>query len=428
MQISTRWLVLMMALLAPAVYAKEELVTLPKRDTVQLTIYNSVDLTLVQETRSLTFKKGNNRLQFSWANTLIDLTSVEFRALTNADKLEVLDTSYPAESNEMLIWTISTEADVSAKVEISYFTSGISWGAQYTGLLSNDEASMTLTGDVTVSNRSGEEYENAKVRLVVGSIHLVERINELAGPDKAKYRRNAEEEMRKADKAAEGKKEIIKEGLSEYYIYTVEGTETIPNGWQKRLQSFKQAGVPVNTVYTYDARKYGPGFFKLLTFKNDEAHKLGKEPLPQGVVRLYRDMGGNALGYVGEVATAYIAKNDEIKVNAGTDAEVTLKLTRTNLEKKDLAFRRWGNGAQEQRLEGWTTIENYKLEIKNFRSRAVKFEVNLVFGGDFDFESETASIKVDYQTQRFSGELKANTPQTVTFKLTTRNGTNVKNK
>ncbi|CAG0968624.1 hypothetical protein PLCT2_01208 [Planctomycetaceae bacterium] len=428
MQISTRWLVLMMALLAPAVYAKEELVTLPKRDTVQLTIYNSVDLTLVQETRSLTFKKGNNRLQFSWANTLIDPTSVEFRALTNADKLEVLDTSYPAESNEMLIWTISTEADVSAKVEISYFTSGISWGAQYTGLLSNDEASMTLTGDVTVWNHSGEEYEGAKVRLVVGSIHLVERINELAGPEKAKYRRNAEEEMRTGDKAAEGKKEIIKEGLSEYYIYTVEGQETIPNGWSKRLQSFKQAGVPVSTVYTYDTRKYGAALFKLLTFKNDEAHKLGKEPLPQGVVRLYRDMGNNALGYVGEVVTAYIAKNDEIKVNAGTDAEVTLKLTRTSLEKKDLAFRRWGNGVQEQRLEGWTTVENYKLEIKNYRSRAVNFEVNLVFGGDFDFESETASIKVDYQTQRFAGELKANTPQTVTFKLTTRNGTNVKNK
>lgn len=144
------------------------------------------------------------------------------------------------------------------------------------------------------------------------------------------------------------------------------------------------------------------GFVQAADFQNDEAHKLGKEPLPQGIVRLYRDMGNNALGYVGEVATAYIAKNDEIKVNAGTDAEVTLKLTRTSLEKKDLAFRRWGNGAQEQRLEGWTTVENYKLEIKNYRSRAVNFEVNLVFGGDFDFESETASIKVDYQTQRFA--------------------------
>ena len=39
-----------------------DLVTLPPRDTVQLTIYNSEDLTLVRETRSITFKKGINRI------------------------------------------------------------------------------------------------------------------------------------------------------------------------------------------------------------------------------------------------------------------------------------------------------------------------------------------------------------------------------
>ena len=38
---------------------------MPKRDTVQLTIYNSEDLTLVRETRTVTFKKGVNPLQFS---------------------------------------------------------------------------------------------------------------------------------------------------------------------------------------------------------------------------------------------------------------------------------------------------------------------------------------------------------------------------
>lgn len=425
----SRWLpaLALAALLAPALSAKEELVTLPKRDTVQLTIYNSVDLTLVQETRTLSFKKGNNRIQFSWANTLIDPTSVELRALTNADKLEILDTSYPAESNEMLIWTISTEADVSARVEISYFTSGISWSAQYIGVLANDEASMTLTGFVNVSNRSGEEYDNATVRLVVGSIHLVEQIAGLAGGARERAKKEAEGEMRRASRNSD-KKDIVKEGLSEYYIYTVEGTETIPHGWSKRLESFVQAGVPVKTVYTYDARKYGAYLTKLLTFKNNEEHKLGREPLPEGVVRLYRSMGGNALSYVGEVATPYIAKNDEIKVNAGPDAEVTLKLTRTSLEKKDLSFRRWGNRDNEQSLEGWTTIEGFKLELKNFRALNVNYEVNLVFGGDFDFDSATETSKVDFQTRRFSGELKANTPQTVTFKLTTRNGTNVKNK
>jgi hypothetical protein len=56
----TRWLptLLLIALLAPALHAKEELVTLPARDGVQLTIYNSVDLTLVRETRELTSSKA----------------------------------------------------------------------------------------------------------------------------------------------------------------------------------------------------------------------------------------------------------------------------------------------------------------------------------------------------------------------------------
>ena len=41
-----------------------DLVTLPRRDTVQLTIYNSEDITLAKEVRAVTLKKGANRLQF----------------------------------------------------------------------------------------------------------------------------------------------------------------------------------------------------------------------------------------------------------------------------------------------------------------------------------------------------------------------------
>ncbi len=37
--------------------AKVDLVTLPSRDTVQLTIYNSADMTLVRESRALTLKR-----------------------------------------------------------------------------------------------------------------------------------------------------------------------------------------------------------------------------------------------------------------------------------------------------------------------------------------------------------------------------------
>ena len=146
-----------------------DLSTVPERDTVQLTIYNSEDLTLVRETRTVSFKKGDNPLQFSWANTLIDPTSVELRFLTHADKLELLDTTFPHDKPQMLYWNVQSEMDGEATVEITYFTSGITWSADYVCIANPDETQMGFEGFVRVSNNSGEEYENAQVRLVVGN-------------------------------------------------------------------------------------------------------------------------------------------------------------------------------------------------------------------------------------------------------------------
>src|SRR5512136_3404513 len=160
--------------------ARINVVTLPGRDSVQLTIYNSADLTLVKETRGLTLRKGLNRLEFSWANTLIDPTSVEFRALTHADAVDVLDVSFPPRVVNTLEWRIKSEFAGEVTVEIRYFTSGISWAADYVAEASKTEKLMDLAGAVRVTNNSGEDYENAQVRLVGGVIRLVEEIGQLA--------------------------------------------------------------------------------------------------------------------------------------------------------------------------------------------------------------------------------------------------------
>src|SRR5947207_14641760 len=158
-------------------------VTLPGRDSVQLTIYNSVDLTLVKETRLLTFRKGLNRLEFSWANTLIDPTSVEIRAVTHGDEVEVLDASFPARVTNTLEWRINSEFAGEVQIEIRYFTSGIKWTADYVAEAARNEKLMNLAGNVRVINNSGEDYENAQLRLVVGVIRLVEEIADLAKRD-----------------------------------------------------------------------------------------------------------------------------------------------------------------------------------------------------------------------------------------------------
>src|SRR5256884_9203590 len=109
MSIARAILMVLLLLLASQARARINVVTLPGRNSVQLTIYNSVDLTLVRETRVLTFRKGVNRLEFSWANTLIDPTSVEFSALTHGDQVDVLDASFPPRGTNTLEWRINSE-------------------------------------------------------------------------------------------------------------------------------------------------------------------------------------------------------------------------------------------------------------------------------------------------------------------------------
>src|SRR5258706_12662088 len=151
-----------------------DLSTVPKRNTVQLTIYNSEDLTLVRETRAICFKKGANPLQFSWANTLIDPTSVELKFLDHAEQLEVLDTTFPHDKPQMLHWNLQSGFDGEAMVEITYFTSGISWSADYVVVADRDEKELGLDDFVHVANNSGDHYVEARVRLLVGNINLEE--------------------------------------------------------------------------------------------------------------------------------------------------------------------------------------------------------------------------------------------------------------
>ncbi len=154
--------------------------TLPTREGTQLTIYNSEDITMVREHRLLTVKEGVNRIQFSWANTLIDPTSIEFRILDQQDKVDLVDTTFPAGRNDALQWNIKSQMAGKIPVEIRYFTSGITWSADYVGIANEDETKLNVTGYVRVTNNSGELYDNAQTRLVVGTINLVEKIADLA--------------------------------------------------------------------------------------------------------------------------------------------------------------------------------------------------------------------------------------------------------
>ena len=106
--------------------AKIDLVTLRDRQSVQTTIYNKADLTLVRDKRVLNFVKGINHLQFSWANTKIDPTSLSLEIKELTDKIDIIEMTYPPGTKAVGIWKIKAEQTCQVPVEITYFTSGIS--------------------------------------------------------------------------------------------------------------------------------------------------------------------------------------------------------------------------------------------------------------------------------------------------------------
>jgi hypothetical protein len=422
-------------LTAASASARINVVTLPGRNSVQLTIYNSADLTMVKETRVLTFRKGLNKLEFSWANTLIDPTSVEFRALSHADQVDVLDASFPPRVTNTLEWRINSEVAGEVKVEIRYFTSGISWSADYVAEATKDEKAMALAGNVRVNNKSGEDYENAQVRLVVGVIRLVEEISQLAqagqppkqpappaapAPVMLGLNRTLQAGFDLYAATAENKpREIIKEGVSEYFLYTVEGRDTIPNGWSKRLPSFQTPDVPITSYYKFEKDRWGDNVMRYYRFTNSVPSKLGKEPLPDGTVKAFRTVSADQLlGFVGSTSVKYIPINETVEMELGNDREVLVKPKLMNWVKTDLAFDNYGN------VKGWTTKETWEIEVQNSKDIDVVLDVRRNFGGDWSLTTEAGYEKVDANKVKFVLPLKPRAKQTFTYEVTTRQGTN----
>lgn len=409
---------LMVSWMAAALGKNVDLVTLPKRESVQLTIYNSEDITLVKETRYITLKKGENLLQFSWAGTLIDPTSVELRPLEQEDKVELAHTIFPGQKPQHLIWNIQSQAEGQVKVEISYFTSGLTWTMDYVAITDPDETAMKFRGYVRVFNNSGEEYENAQIRLIVGTINLVEKIADLARrrgmpvprPAEDDYRVMKREAARKSFALAERAgaapppssampskpRQIVKEGVSEYFMFSVEGTETIPTSWAKRMIAFVADGVKFDIVYRIRGYQYGPRPVRFFLWNNDDEHKLGQSPMPNGLVRIFRDNGKDGLSYLGEKLLRYVPIKAEIEVNLGPDDLVVYDARKMSTQRLRFSFARDSRG--NEYVTGWDEKQIWNDTVRNYRTKPIVFELRRIWPGDVDYASEVKTTLFDYRT------------------------------
>lgn len=322
------------------------------------------------------------------------------------------------------------------------------------GTLSQDEETMCLQGYVRVGNNSGEDYENAQTRLIVGKVHILDQIADLA---KRKYPYDmpgirAEVSTLLGDINGNGlarirdqyffgyggyggggygglggygyarPKEIRKEGLSEYFLYTIEGKETIPDKWGKRLLSFEAEDIDVNSLYKYDEERWGRQTIRFVSFANDEEHNLGQTPIPDGQVKIYSQADAQGhLSYVGGTNIKYIPVNEEIELNLGAARLVSVEPVLMDFKTDNYLFDANDN------IAGWDEIRTWKMEITNARELQVEIEITRGFGTPYwklQYDDKAVSYeKHDVEHARFKAEVQPRTKRKFNYTVTTYHGT-----
>jgi len=160
-----------------------------------------------------------------------------------------------------LVWRVESPSDGAQPLEATYLTSGMSWHAEYVAQLDPGGTSLALQGWASVENRSGATYDNAKIKLVAGTIH---RANQPPGPVPYAAAMAMERGVAKMEERP----------LSEYHVYELPIAATLQNDAVKQIGLLEANGVKATRKFTYDASKDAEHVMVSEEFENASSNNL----------------------------------------------------------------------------------------------------------------------------------------------------------
>jgi hypothetical protein len=145
-----------------------------------------------------------------------------------------------------LDWTIETDRAGAVDAELAYVSGGLNWTADY-NLVEGDSSALDIIGWVTMENRSGKEFENARVKLMAGDVNKVQ-----AQPTAMVFRGNPAGGVMGG---ISGAPPVTEKTFDEYHLYTLQRPVTIHDSETKQVEFVRAAGVKSNVIYIYDGAK-----------------------------------------------------------------------------------------------------------------------------------------------------------------------------
>jgi hypothetical protein len=297
-------------------------------------------------------------------NVVVQGADNSIRILNNS---EIVSTDLPKLPEGLitrptLIWQIQNNGPASQLVEVSYLTSGMSWHAEYVGVLDANDQNMDLNAWVSIDNNCGATYKDAKLLLVAGDVHR-------AAPPVGIMRKSIQMEMMAAAPDFEEKE------FFEYHLYTLTRTATLKDHQQKQVELFPAARTPVTKEYTYDGARNQKKVNVTITFKNKKEAGLGIA-LPAGKVRLYKPEG-EAQVLVGEDNLDHTPRDEEVRLKVGDAFDIVG-------ERTQVSYRQVGDRASEEKV---------KIALRNHKDVDITVIVVEHLGGDWKITESTLQHK-----------------------------------
>jgi hypothetical protein len=308
-----------------------------------------------------------------------------------------------------LVWKLATEKPGRQLVEVTYQTEGLNWRADYNAVLNPEDTRLDLSAWVTLDNRSGATYKEARLKLIAGDVKRVQK----RPPVPSRAHALAMEDA--AGPAFEEK------AFFEYHLYTLQRPATVAQNETKQIRLLTASQVPVRKVFLYEGApryrfygglqthaRYGAEESNkkvnvLIEWTNSKENNMGMA-LPKGKVRLYkRDAADEALEFIGEDEIDHTPKDEKIRLHIGDAFDIVGERRRVDFHVD--------SGRKTMR-------ESFEIRVRNHKDDDVEVLVKEVLYRWSNWEITEASHtykKYDAQTIHFPVQVKEDGEQVITY-------------
>lgn len=306
-----------------------------------------------------------------------------------------------------LVWTLRTGKPGDHHTTLTYLCGHAVWRADYVAAfkqLDGPQAQLDLTGWVTLDNRSGASYENARLKLIAGDVSRVRdpwsEVRVQLGVSLGRETMSFRGIQRLAGKGPQ----FLQQDFFEYKLYTLSQPSTVRDQQIKQLQLLHVSGIKARIrllCRSVEGANLHPEL--RLQIENKKENELGR-PIPAGKIAVMaRDRDGD-LQLVRRVEIDHTATDEKININAGSAHDVLY------------GYR----VVDTQRLS-----ENHIVETCEFRVRSHKAQpadVRLIGRlrnrrNAHVSQANAPHTRYDYRTLHFDFMLPPNAEKVVTYKV-----------